>query len=104
MMRVLLAVDGSEPAKRAVTWAAQRFGAVEGVRFVLVHVEQTPVEVWAAAPAAGLGSAHELELMREIQELAHARPAQVLWEARGVVEELGIASDAIEEVVDKGTP
>ena len=88
--RVLVAMDGSEMAERALEHAIE---AYEGADVTVLTVVGEPSVMWSKATA--------LALANDIEEAADERAAPVLERARAIAEEHGVE---IEAEVGLGAP
>ncbi len=80
--RILLAVDGSEPAKRAVAVAAE-LARLSGGELLIVHVH-------LRQPARGTAELHEIVVMRSGHSgTSEAEGAQILDDALAQVSQAG---------------
>lgn len=78
-MKILLAIDGSEDALRAVETAAKMFGAQPDAQFLLVFVDEARQyeRAMAVAIGAGPGAFHTPEWVEEISEMARTQPLRL---------------------------
>lgn len=100
-MKVLVAVDGSQSAMRAVEWASRFFSGRPGVEFIVLHVEQpAPQSIHGAEVRPGFLD-YDPMLKHELETLAVVQTESIL---RHAARRLEGAGHVVEEVVAEGQP
>lgn len=90
--RVVVGVDGSETARKAVRWAA-REAKIRGLRLELVSASEVPISSYAF----GYGfPAFSEEMMKSVTERAEGHLAEALDEARAEAREVEIETIAVQ--------
>lgn len=84
---ILIAVDASDNARRAVDYAAAMLGGAPGVRVTLLYIERAPGRDRFDTEEAWLNQC----------KLEHDRVFDFLSEARARLAEAGLPSDAVSE-------
>jgi nucleotide-binding universal stress UspA family protein len=87
---ILIAVDESENARRAVQYVAGLLGGVAGFRATLLSIIPEPSEDYFAADAD----------RKEWMEKYRARVLAILEECRGMLVDSGFGEDRVEVMVD----
>ena len=91
--RVIVGVDGSETARKAVRWAA-REAKLRGMKLELVSAWEIPI--YSYAYGYGFGPAISEEMMKSLTERAEGHLAEALDEARAEAREVQIETIAVE--------
>lgn len=101
-VKVLIAVDGSQAAMRAVDWAAGFFAGRPAPKFLLIHVEQpVPSELRGAEARPGFLD-YDPMLRKELETLATVQTESILRHAARRLDAAG--HEVVEEVVAQGQP
>ena len=91
--RVIVGVDGSETARKAVRWAA-REAKLRGMKLELVSAWEIPI--YSYVYRYGFGPAISEEMMKSLTERAEGHLAEALDEARAEAREVQIETIAVE--------
>lgn len=91
--RVIVGVDGSETARKAVRWAA-REAKLRGMKLELVSAWEIPI--YSYAYGYGFGPAISEEMMKSLTARAEDHLAEALDEARAEAREVQIETIAVE--------
>ena len=91
--RVIVGVDGSENARKAVRWAA-REAKLRGMKLELVSAWE--ILIYSYAYGYGFGPAISEEMMKSLTERAEGHLAEALDEARAEAREVQIETIAVE--------
>lgn len=95
LVKILLAVDGSDDGQRAADAAAAVFGQHPDVNFVVVFVEEPHQYERAMAVAVGAGPSafHTPEWVEEIAELARTEPLRIANRALRRIQDAGLKGE-----------
>lgn len=95
LMKILLAVDGSDDGLRAADAAAATFGQQPDAHFIVLFVEEPHQYERAMAVAVGAGPSafHTPEWVEEIAELARTEPLRIANRALGRLQAAGLQGE-----------
>lgn len=95
LMKILLAVDGSDDALRAADSAAATFGQHPDVHFIVLFVEEPHQYERAMAVAVGAGPSafHTPEWVEEIADMARTEPLRIANRGLSRIQDAGLKGE-----------